>query len=133
MLGTRGSGLDAVWEKISLGRATDGGGSVLGRPYLISSLLLRFSTLRRRLFLRLLHEWWNGYYFCGLLAAGEAAHLSELEINLALCHVQVGEGTLYAINGKRDLMKLNACTSLQHTLSYGGDEDLTFMISLGHD
>ena len=57
----------------------------------------------------------------------------NLKINLALCYVQVGEGTLSAINGKRDLMKLNACTSLQHTLSYGGDEDLTFMISLGHD
>ena len=42
MLGTRGSGLDAVWEKISLGRAADGGGSVLGRTYLISSFLLRF-------------------------------------------------------------------------------------------
>ena len=36
MLGTRGSGLDAVWEKISLGRAANGGGSVLGRSYLIS-------------------------------------------------------------------------------------------------
>ena len=57
----------------------------------------------------------------------------NLRINLALCYVQVGEGTLYAINGKRDLMKLNACTSLRHMLSYGGDEDLTFMISLGHD
>ena len=57
----------------------------------------------------------------------------NLKINLALYYVQVGEGTLYAINGKRDLMKLNACTSLRHMLSYGGDEDLTFMISLGHD
>ena len=57
----------------------------------------------------------------------------NLRINLALCYMQVGKGTLYAINGKRDLMKLNACTSLQHALSYGGDEDLTFMISLGHD
>ena len=57
----------------------------------------------------------------------------NLKINLALCYVQVGEGTLSAINGKRDLMKLNACTSLQHTTSCGGDEDLTFMISLGHD
>ena len=56
MLGTRGSGLDAVWEKISLGRAADGGGSVLGRTYLISSLLLRFSILRRRLLLQLWHE-----------------------------------------------------------------------------
>ena len=54
MLGTRGSGLDAIWERISLGRAADGGGSVLGRTYLISSLLLRFSILRRRLLLRLL-------------------------------------------------------------------------------
>ena len=57
----------------------------------------------------------------------------NLKINLALCYVQVGEGTLSAINGKRDLMKLNACTSLRHMLSYGGDEDLAFMISLGHD
>ena len=77
MLGARDSGLDAVWENISLGRAADGGGSILGRTYLISSLLLRFSILRRRLLLQLLHE--RGYYFRGLLAAGEAAHLSEHE------------------------------------------------------
>ena len=57
MLGARDSGLDAVWENISLGRAADGGGSILGRTYLISSLPLRFSILRRRLLLQLLHEW----------------------------------------------------------------------------
>ena len=36
--GTRDSGLDAVWEKIFLGRAADGGGSILGKTYLISCL-----------------------------------------------------------------------------------------------
>jgi len=98
VLGTRGSGLDAVWEKISLGRTTDGEGSVLG----------------------------GGYFYGSCMKGG-------MDTTFVFFWQQVSEGTLYAINGKRDLMKLNACTSLQHTLSYGGDEDLTFMISLGHD
>ena len=58
--------------------------------------------------------------FRGLLAAGDAAHLSRPEDILAHCYIQVNARLQYAINGKRNLIRLNAFTSLhlQHTLSY---------------
>ena len=38
VLGTRDSGLEAVGEEVSPGRAADGGRSIIGKTYLISYL-----------------------------------------------------------------------------------------------
>ena len=79
-------------------------------------LPLVLSVLRDLLLLQLVLKL-IGYYFHGLLAAGDAAHLSKPEDTLAHCYIQVSARLQYAINGKRNL---NAYTSLrlQHALSY---------------